>query len=56
MIPQLIFLFLLTLGLGISFAKYGQQKESNIYNGWIGIGNFIITLGLLYWGWFFNLH
>ena len=56
MTPQLIFLFLITIGLGIQISKHGQQKESNTYNGWIGFGNYIITLGLLYWGGFFNLH
>jgi phage-related holin len=56
MIPQLIFLFLITIGLGTQISKHGEQKKSNTYNGWIGIVNYIITLGLLYWGGFFNLH
>jgi hypothetical protein len=55
MIPQLIFLFLLTLGLGISFAKHGEEKSSPNYNGWHSVINFIVTVGILYWGGFFDV-
>ena len=56
MIPQLIFLFLITMGLGIQITKHGQQKEASTYNGNTGMINYVITLILLYWGGFFNLH
>ena len=52
MTPQLIFLGLLVLNIGISLAKHGDPQPK--YSFWSTFVSTLITVGLLYWGGFFN--
>jgi len=51
-LPQLIYIILVCLGMGMIIAKHGQKQDD--YNAWTsGIAGAII-LALLYWGGFFS--
>jgi hypothetical protein len=52
MLPQIIYLCLALLGLGISMAKHGQSKSN--YHFGVDLISSLLVLGLLYWGGFFN--
>lgn len=54
MLPQLIYLGLSLLGLGIAIEQHGKPKKGN-ENFWITFITWILTLGLLYWGGFFDV-
>lgn len=51
---QIIYLFIVVLGLGIALAKDGQPKTDK-YSFWGTVVATLISLGLLYWGGFFNI-
>lgn len=52
MLPQLIYLGITVLGLGVVLAKNGEPQEP--YSFWKTILVSSIILCLLYWGGFFN--
>ena len=49
--PELIYLVLICLGLGVSIAQHGQMVERDATSAIIGV---VIVLSLLYWGGFFS--
>lgn len=51
--PQLIWLILLALGLGINLAKHGE-KRTDKYNFWSSLIGAIISFWIVYAGGFFN--
>jgi len=52
-VPQILVIVLMALGVGVSLAKYGQQKTDK-HDIWdVLIGPSIIA-GLLYWGGFWG--
>lgn len=51
--PQLLFLVLTCLGVGISLAKHGEKKEGN-YNFYTSLVSAVIYILILYWGGFFK--
>lgn len=53
MIPQLLFIALYSIGLGISFAEHGKPKTGN-HNAWASLIAAAIVVTLLYLGGFFN--
>ena len=53
MIPQLNYLGLTFLGLGLHAAKHGEPKESK-YNILHYLFNCIVTITILYYGHFFD--
>jgi hypothetical protein len=52
-LPQIIFLAILMLGLGVDMERHGQEKTGK-YNFWTSVVSFGIIIGILYWGGFFN--
>lgn len=52
-IPQMIFLALVFLSLGISCAKHGQPHTGK-YSIWTSLAAEGLMFGLLYWGGFFK--
>ena len=52
MAPQIIWLALMGIGLGMDFARHGQQKTGT-HNGWVSLAVAPISAGLLWWGGFF---
>ena len=53
MIPQLIYLTMLTMGIGVSLARIGQpEKPQHPAIKWIA---FLVTQSLLYWGGFYDV-
>lgn len=51
--PQIIWLTINLLGLGISLAKHGEPKEGK-YSFWWTLLSLLINVALLYWGSFFG--
>lgn len=51
--PQGIFIFLTILGIGISIARYGEQKSDRFDLFDVAISPALMC-GLLYWGGFFG--
>ena len=51
--PQLIYIALLMIGIGIDTAKHGEPKTGN-HNCTSSIIAAILTIALLYWGGFFG--
>lgn len=52
-IPQIIYIILLAMNLGVALAKHGQPKNTN-YNFVAQLIAVIIEAGVLYWGGFFS--
>lgn len=52
-LPQIIYLMLVGLGLGIGLVQHGQPKEGN-HNIVYDIIATAIVIGLLWWGHFFG--
>jgi hypothetical protein len=50
-IPQIIFITMTGIGLLLIANKHGKPDEYNIWVSLVATG---ITMGLLYWGGFFN--
>jgi len=53
MTPQLIYLCLVFMSLGINISEHGKIEEKP-KNAWYSILSISIGLGLLYWGGFFD--
>jgi len=53
MLPQIIVLVLIVLSLGINMAQHGTPKTGK-NSFWVSLVSAAITLGLLWWGGFFN--
>lgn len=51
--PQITFIVLLAISLGMSMADHGKPKEGN-ENAWTALLGTIITVTLLYFGGFFK--
>lgn len=51
-LPQIIYLGLVSLSLGIQIANHGKPRSNE--NAWAGFIGICITIGLLYWGGFFK--
>lgn len=52
--PQIIYLCLILLSLGIDLARHGEQKKSRQHNFWASLVSTTILLGILCWGGFFK--
>jgi hypothetical protein len=52
-LPQIIYIGLTLIGLGITMVKHGQPKSGK-ENFWTTFVATVIVFGLLYWGGFFN--
>ena len=52
-VPQILYIALLALGVGVSLARHGQPKTGN-ESVWITLIGVSIQVGLLLWGGFFN--
>jgi len=50
-IPQILWVALMSLSLGIVASKHGQSYKYNI---WYSLICILIQVGLLYWGGFFG--
>ncbi len=53
MIPQLLYIMLCILGLGVHMANHGEERVKN-YNGWTQLISIIIIWVLLYYGGFWD--
>jgi len=51
--PQIIYLVLFFVGLGVELEKHGSPKTGT-HNAWVSIIAGATILGLLYWGGFFG--
>jgi len=51
---QLIYLGIIAIGLGMTFAKHGEPKTGK-ENGWVSLISCAIVLFILYKGGFFNV-
>ena len=54
MIPQLLTLGLLFMSLGIDLVRHGKTRAVKD-NAWVSLLSFIVWLGILYWGHFFDV-
>lgn len=54
MIPQLIFLALMIMGLGVALAKDGEPRDGH-HSFFISLVVTSISAGLLWWGGFFDV-
>ena len=52
MLPQIIFISLMLIDLGIHIGKHGQSREP--YNAGLKVLDIIIVLGLLWFGGYFD--
>lgn len=52
-LPQIIYISVLMLGLGLHIAKHGEPRDQD-YNAFIALISIVLQLGLLWWGGFFN--
>lgn len=52
-IPQIIYLALNLMGLGVIMSKHGQPRDEK-YNVWTSLLMWAIVLSLLTWGGFFK--
>jgi len=52
MLPQIIYLILTCLGLGVVMSKHGEPQKP--YNIWYSLTSTVLLWILLYWGGFFN--
>jgi hypothetical protein len=54
MIPQILVLGILFMALGIDLVRHGKTHEVT-ENFWTTLLSFVIWIGLLYWGHFFDV-
>jgi hypothetical protein len=54
MIPQILVLGILFMALGIDLVRHGKTHEVT-ENFWTTLLSFVIWIGLLYWGHFFDM-
>ena len=52
-IPQIIYIVLMGISLGVALIKHGEPREHNYHFGLSLLGA-LISVGLLYWGGFFS--
>ena len=52
-IPQIIFIVILAMSLGINLTRHGEKRDGE-YNAWIALLATAIETGLLIWGGFFT--
>lgn len=52
--PQIIFIIIQFLSLGISMEKHGKPKKAGVNNFWIDLIATVILTGILWWGGFFS--
>lgn len=52
--PQIIYLILLFIGIGIDVQRHGEPKKPGTHNFWGDIIIAALGFGLLYWGGFFS--
>jgi len=50
--PQLIYIALVALSLGMNFAQHGQPRKPT--DGWAALLSVLIIVPLLWWGGFFH--
>lgn len=53
-IPEIIWIALNFMGLGIALVKHGQSRNGERYNFWISGLALVINVALLWWGGFFD--
>jgi len=53
MIPQILYLAMMLIGLGMTFAKHGEPKKLGIVNAWYSLIGALLVITLLYYGGFF---
>jgi len=53
MIPQILYLSLIMLSLGINIAKHGQPRKPGTENAWHTLVGAAISLTIMYYGGFF---
>lgn len=51
--PQIIYLFLVVLTLGVELTRHGEPRTGN-HSFFIALLSAFIAVGLLYWGGFFK--
>ena len=54
MIPQLVYLALLFIGIGLAWERHGKPKEGD-NNAWIDLISQMVIILILYWGGFFDV-
>lgn len=54
MTPQMIYIILAAMSLGINLVRHGQDKEGK-ESFWVHLIAATITFSLLYWGGFFDV-
>ena len=54
MLPQIIYLILMGLGLGVSLSDHGKDKTGK-HNFFVKFFATMLGLALLYWGGFFDI-
>lgn len=54
MVPQIIYIVIMSLSLGMDLMKHGEPREGN-HNFWISFLSATIMILILYWGGFFNV-
>jgi len=54
MVPQIVYLLLMALGLGIAMERHGKPKADK-YNFTIDLISTALSAALLWWGGFFNV-
>lgn len=54
MIPQLIYLAMVCLGLGIAFAQHGTIRKATTHNAWVSVFGTAVVMVILYYGGFFH--
>ena len=53
MLPQIIYLMIVAVGLGIALVLHGKPRDGHSF--WTQLISSVIALGLLYWGGFFDV-
>lgn len=54
MIPQILYLLLVSMGLGIVLSQHGEPKEGE-YNFYVTLTVAVVESLILYWGGFFDV-
>lgn len=52
--PQIIYLCLMLIGIGVDAQRHGEPKKSGTHNFGTDIITYMLGFGLLYWGGFFS--
>ena len=54
MVPQIVYLLLLALGLGITMEQHGKPKTGK-HNFWVSLIAAALSFAIVWWGGFFNV-